>query len=187
MILPLEVQDTVRRFAERFPVPHGQPGPEHEDRVRTWMVWLVQQVVHDFPNGGWGSKRASLGRPLSKDAIARVQFQPSRLMSWDLLVGAGTGAPQIATDPLGEDVTGQIFEPVQPVNHLGGVKPDPVSPDNTVLDRLDRLDAAVRGMADAIAMLADKPDPEYAGETVIPFPAWAGGSRSVTVVLKPRR
>ena len=40
-------------------------------------------------------------------------------MTWDLLVGTGTGTPTLAPSPEGEDVTGQVFVPVTPTNHLG--------------------------------------------------------------------
>lgn len=198
MVLPSDVQAVIRRFAERFPIPQGQPGPAHEDRVREWTLSAIGQVVHELPGQGWGSKRASDGRPLSKDAIAR--WQDGRMVVWDLLIGSGTGTPRLAVDPHGEDVTGQVFVPVQAQNRLG-VGPGPgeviTHPEPTdtraVLDRLDRLEAAVRALADTVAILvnnvgerAKQLPPEYVGETVIPFPAWAGGNRSVVVVLKPR-
>lgn len=71
----------------------------------------------------------------------------------------------------------------------GGVDPRPTD-NQEILERLDRLEAATRALADTVAILANnigeqarRLPPEYIGETVLPLP-W--GNRPVTVVLKPR-
>ncbi|MDQ3169017.1 MAG: hypothetical protein M3Q55_02625 [Acidobacteriota bacterium] len=111
------------RFAAAFPLPQGQPGKAHEQRCIAWSVQFAEQVAHDFPNEGYGVKKATAGRPISKDSLAQTTILG--LVSWDLMVGAGTGKPTLATNPKFHGIPTQVFVPVTATNHLGAA-PEPV-------------------------------------------------------------
>jgi hypothetical protein len=132
MKLPGEVLETLSRYVEKCPVPHGEPGDVIEQSVREWTNAAVEQVVFEHPGQGWGSKRADGGRPQSKDAIANNQMQGGRLLCWDLVSGAGTGNGSFVGQNSDEaDITGQVFIAVIGVDHLGGgqpPRPDPQTP-----------------------------------------------------------
>lgn len=128
MKLPAAVRGIIQRWVVRYPLWDMPPGVEAEDRARLWSTQLASQVAFEMPGQSWGKKRGDLGRPVSKDAIA--QQQGSRLISWDLLTGTGTGSPKLVADPDGEDITGQVFVTVPPVDYLGGsiTPPQPLPP-----------------------------------------------------------
>lgn len=131
MSLPEAIKQLLFQFDARFPVPTGTPGDEHEERVRQWTLRFCQQVAYSFPNQGYGSKRSAPGFPLSKDSLAK-QSADYGLESWDLLLGVGTGAPQLSRDPQYHHIPQQLFVPVVAVNHLGvpapGPQPEPPAP-----------------------------------------------------------
>lgn len=118
MTLSAEVRALILRFAERVPVPRGVPGETFEEQARQWSTRLAEQLLFSRPAEGWGKKRADPGRPVSKDAIARSI--DGRLWSWDILIGTGTGAPTLNLGAESEDITGQVFVPVSPVDYLDG-------------------------------------------------------------------
>lgn len=127
MLMPTPLYHLLTRWAARFPVPQGEPGDAFEETCRQWTTRFIQQAAFQYPYEGYGAKRAGEGRPLSKDVIAR--FGPP-LIGWDVLVGAGTGAPVLIDGPKDSiDLTGQIYEPVQPQDYLRdfppGVDPGP--------------------------------------------------------------
>jgi hypothetical protein len=120
------VRELLIAFAAKFPVPRTIGGGEaHEQRCREWSIAFCEQVAYSRPGRGYGTKRADSGRPISKDTISQ-QFAGD-MVSWDLLIGTGTGEPALNLDPHGELTTGQVFEAVEAVNHLGAVVP-PVEP-----------------------------------------------------------
>jgi hypothetical protein len=124
MKLPDLVKSIRSRYVAKFPIPQTPGGgAEHEERCRQWSIRFAQQVAFDLPNQGWGVKRAS--GPISKDTIALQTG--GRLFVWDLLVGTGTGTPTLNEDPDGEQVFGQMFVPVDPLDSLGGATPIPGS------------------------------------------------------------
>ena len=124
MQLPVGVHNIVAEFVAKYQLWSMPSGPEAEERARQWSTWLAEQLAFEFPHDGWGKKRADPGRPVSKDAIAR-QVGP-QLLAWDMLTGAGTGAPALVPNPDSQDITGQVFVPVTPTNHLGSrVPPSP--------------------------------------------------------------
>ena len=127
--LPPEVKSIRSRYVAAFPVPQGDKGAAHEERCRQWSIRFAEQVAYEIPDQGYGVKRASPSRPISKDTLARWA-PPGRLLMWDLLSGAGTGKPTLVTDPKSEDVTGQTFVAVTPTNHLGSVVDPPPPPDD---------------------------------------------------------
>ena len=119
--LPANVRAVRDAFVAKVPVPAGGPNPADsafEDRCRAWTRSLAQQIVFSTNDRSWGCKNAGGGRPQSKDALAHQVG--GNLFGYDLLFGVGTGSPSLVPSPSGEDITGQVFMPVDPVDHLGG-------------------------------------------------------------------
>jgi hypothetical protein len=94
-----------------------------DENRRTWVMQVIEQVVFQFPDGGWGAKRADPGRPLSKDAIALRR--DGHLWAFDLVNGS---TRRVNDNVTGEQIDGQVFVPVTGKNHLGLTAPDPTSP-----------------------------------------------------------
>lgn len=127
MKLPESVKEIRRRFLEKFPVPQGEPGEHFEQQVRDWTTMFAEQVVFETRDRAFGCKNAGGGRSRSKDVLAATFVpQGGTLIGWDLFIGTGTGKPRLAEDPDSMDLTGQVFEPVTGINHLG--TPDVVVP-----------------------------------------------------------
>lgn len=146
MKLPASVKALLTRYVARFPIPQTPGGGDaHEERCRQWALRFAEQVAFTHPNDGWGMKRADPGRPLSKDSIAR-QVE-ARLLMWDLLSGAGTGSPTLVDDPDSHDVTGQVFVPVIPTNHLAEVPDAPTPPPTPPSPPVDQPCALARLLA----------------------------------------
>jgi hypothetical protein len=200
MQLPDDVKAIRARYVAAFPVPTGEPGPEHEERVRQWTIRFAEQVAHDLPGQGYGVKRADGGRPIGKDSLARKVGD--RIDGWDLLIGAGDGTPEIADNPAYHDLSDQVFVPVTPTNHLpvpdsgnqnkpdpGGNKPDPGTVDlSALLAQLQHIASRVDDIrADLVLTKAiakaihDKPEP------VITWPPYQTSIRFVgTVTSTPK-
>lgn len=131
-----------RRFLTVFPVPNGAADSEEFFVVmRAWMERWCQQVKHHFPygmpgvGGEFGWKRASNGRPLSKESLALIVRDAAgatvALHGWDLFTGVGTGNPTPNFSPGHHDLWNppdgpQVFVPVDPIDHLAS--PVPVTP-----------------------------------------------------------
>lgn len=128
MTLHADVVALFRRYLAVFPVPNGAPGSEeHFVAMRVWMRKFCEQVRFSFPDGmpgvggefGW--KRASTGRPESKESLA---LQTSGgLGCWDLFKDVGLGNPQADFTPDFHDIWNppegpQVFIPVTATDHL---------------------------------------------------------------------
>jgi hypothetical protein len=143
-------------FAAKFPLPQGQPGEEHENNCRAWSLTFAEQVRFSTGDERWGVKRAA--GPQSKDTIA-YNHDDGSITVFDLMAGAGTGAPVLNPQPHGERVTGQTFIPVVAVDHLdstlpipGPIPPTPGPtpiPSTEVLKRLADLSRRVERMEQA--------------------------------------
>lgn len=168
--LPGSVAPIIGRYVARFPVPQGA-GPEDFDPVtkgaserfentcRRWVLALAEQVRFETNDPRWGVKNAGGGRPQSKDSLT---FNGPRLVNYDLLSGVGTGRPSLVAQPAGEDITGQTFLSVQPVDHLGGGAPpvdkppvDKPSPATDLAPLLARFAALEARLAVAEQKVAD--------------------------------
>lgn len=165
MNLPVEIRALYRRWLTAFPIPHGSAGPDIEDACRQWATRFAEQVAFTTDDLTWGTKRAGAGRPLSKDTLARMVV--GHLFIWDLISGAGTGNGQ-AVNPdtvQSADITGQLFEPVTPQDHLHTTPdPDPMpDPFGTALAALQRMDAAITAMSLTLDAVATRPAPIYTG------------------------
>lgn len=173
MKLPESVKEIRRRFLEKFPVPQihegmaNESGEHFEQRVREWTTMFAEQVRYLLPDGGWGCKNAGGGRPRSKDVLAHINREDGKLIGWDLFIGTGTGRPQLAEDPDSMDLTGQVFEPVNPVNHLATTDvtiPEPTipappvgnPPTREVLERLASIEAVLGGMLEVMNLFNDR-------------------------------
>lgn len=123
--LSAAVVELFKKWVVRFPVPTDVPGPAHEERIRKYVIRFAEQVEFSFPGEGYGVKKASAGRPIGKDTLARKYG--GAFLAWDLFKGAGTGTPEPDWTPTVHDLTDskQVFVPVKPVNHLGVSEPGP--------------------------------------------------------------
>ena len=149
---PANVRAVRDAFVAKVPVPAGGPNPADtafEERCRAWTRSLAQQIVFSTNDRSWGCKNAGGGRPQSKDALAHQVG--GNLFGFDLLFGVGTGSPSLVPSPSGEDITGQVFMPVDPVDHLGGVPasgpasgPAVAPPTGDLAGRVATLEAAVK-------------------------------------------
>jgi hypothetical protein len=123
MNLPHAVKALLAAYAVKFPVPQGDPGDAHEERCRQWSIGFAEQCAYTFPDAVYGVKRATPDRPISKDSLANNKVA---LVSWDLLLSAGSGKPVLADEPAFHSIPEQIFVEVEPKNHLGAAVPVPV-------------------------------------------------------------
>jgi hypothetical protein len=207
MKLDPRVRALLIAFAAKFPVPRTIGGGEaHEERARQWSIKFCEQVNFSLLGEGYGTKRADGGRPISKDTIS--QQRDGEMVTWDLLVGTGTGEPSLNLDPHGEVTTGQVFVPVDAVNHLGASVPEPaptptptptpppagcncaadvahVRADITALtDMLLMLPANLAGLVEQIMdeKLSELPAPEPSTA----FPAYEGRIFGQKVRLEPK-
>jgi hypothetical protein len=87
---------------------------------RMWMRQLAEQMAHTFPAEGWGCKSADRTRPQSPNVLARETN--GRLFGYNLLPGTDA-VLVVQAAPM--DITGQVFIPVTPSDHLGGPVPAP--------------------------------------------------------------
>lgn len=123
--LPENVRALLIQFAQRFPLPQMPGGgEEQENKCRAWCTKFAEQVRFSTNDEAWGVKRAAEGRPQSKDTITK-HLGGGRLAIFNLMLGAGTGAPTLVEHPRGEVSSDQVFIPVHAVNHLGGPPPEP--------------------------------------------------------------
>lgn len=200
MKLPASVKAIRARWIAAKGLPQIHDGESDEawtDRLRSWSVGFCEQVAHELPGQGWGTKRGDSGRPLAKDSIA--QQQDGKLFGWDLLTGSGTGHPGLNDDPDSEDITGQYFETrpefFNPQDRLGvgPVDPKPTDPPSSdlagfiqdVRASLGRLETGLKAVQETLPPppTAFPPFPKYQGKTEISLPLV--GKQSVTVTLNP--
>lgn len=87
-------------------------GTDAERRSLTMM--MAEQVCYELGRD-WGTKRADKGRPLGKDSIS--YFKDNVLMNYDWQNGS-TRAPHSPPGNM-ERLDGQVFVPVNAVDHLG--------------------------------------------------------------------
>jgi hypothetical protein len=107
-----------------------------DDDRRALTRTLIEQLVCEFPNDGYGGKSADPSRPFSKDVIARRMG--NTLWGWDWQNGA-TRRRQVKTGDPANDLTGQHFIPVPCVPHLGSPPPNPGPPPPPPSQDLDVL------------------------------------------------
>jgi hypothetical protein len=133
--LPDRVKEIITILADRFPdLRKGD-----DDQRRALTLKFAQQIRFELGES-WGTKRAGEGRPPSKDAIARM-FEAK--LYGAVVINESTREPQF---PGMEELPGQVFMVVEPLNHLGP------SPD--LAKRVDELERLVATHAATLVALA---------------------------------
>lgn len=130
---------TLRAFEAKFPIPRT------DERRREWTHQLAEQFRFTY-GPAWGHKSAGAGRPHSADVLAYQDG--ATFIGFDTQNGT-VDPPTLVDDPDPIDLTGQVFEPVEPVDYLaaGGPEPDPdegpirLEVDFPIEPFLERLDA----------------------------------------------
>jgi hypothetical protein len=114
------------RFADAGQALYSQnhlTAASSDEQKRAVTIQLAEQLAFEFPNQGWGTKTAGAGRPISKDCVAKVdQVNGAAVVKgvcFDWIKGGGG----IQNPPLVNDIAGQVFVPVSPVNHLAPTAP----------------------------------------------------------------
>jgi hypothetical protein len=133
--LSAEHIDTINAYVSKFGLPSTQGGrnPSPSDieanKVvgREWIKKLIATLTFHHPEGNFVRKRGDRGRPWSNESVAWLDG--NKLYGIDLLTNAGV---EWQTFNIGhvEDLTGQDWEKVDPVDHLngGGATPGPLPP-----------------------------------------------------------
>lgn len=178
MTWPIRVQEIVDALATG---PDAAYTAEDEKR-RAITRKIAEQCRFEFGTN-WGTKRAAAGRPPSTDVICT--FNP--FVGWDWSVPSG-----IAQFPESIDLMGQVFVPVEAINHLSGygTSPEESSPPSPEILLLDDLYASLKSLfeivsdltaqlkrneiefqltREVIKMIAAQQNPDYTG-TVIRWP-----------------
>lgn len=119
--IPESVKPAIRLLAERF----ADLRTGNDDARRAFALKVAEQVAFNL-GPSYGTKRADPGRPPSKDALAKQA--DGRLFSWDIVNG---DTRELQLDGPAEDITGQVFIPVQPFDHLAGDNGDPGDENDT--------------------------------------------------------
>lgn len=130
-----------------------------DDQRRALTRKIIEQIICEFPDGGFNGKSASPTRPFSKDSIAKKMGD--RLYSWDWQDGTTRRPNTYPNKSADHDITGQHYwQPALTcVNHLGTSTPDPTSTPTPVpesdTDAISELHAEVDAfMAEARAQWA---------------------------------
>jgi hypothetical protein len=130
MKLPVEVQQVIQEYANMYPLPVN-----NEEGASNWTHALCQQLNFSFPSAGWGHKSAGPGRPHSKDVVCTM----NPFIGWDVVLAAGGPNPTLQLNGDSIDLSGQIFEPVSPVDYLGSTPPPPPNPPTDIEAKLDYI------------------------------------------------
>ena len=128
-----------------------------DDDQRRQLTSKIAETVRFTLGPSWGWKSAGSGRPPSKDAIA--QQDGAILWGYDLFNGA-TREPN--DRPEAENITGQVFIAVPPVDHLGTSVPPTIPPtippttppSDDLRPRVAALEGGLRALSDALASLS---------------------------------
>jgi len=143
MRYPDRVQGIINELAAKNPdLVRG------DDEARRQLTRFIAEQCRFELGPNWGTKRASETRPLSADVVC----MQNPFVGWDTQIAGGT----IAQFPESIELAGQVFVPVDPVQHL----PASDSPPDSVLQlqkqieairaRLDRLEREVLRSGDRV-------------------------------------
>jgi hypothetical protein len=83
---PVQLESKHSQLIQAFADQFGLPGFSKEEG-QAWVAKLAGTMKARWPSEGWGTKRASPGRPLSNESVARPAN--GRLWGYDLIIGAG--------------------------------------------------------------------------------------------------
>lgn len=143
------VEQMHARFAADFePNEHG---------ARAWTQKVIQQLVYDFPAGGWCWKSSTPNNPPSKDVAAR-QLN-GNFEGWDLLSAASLNGPRDLSPypPAWHDLSGQTPITVFPINWLGvahtDAPPHTDTPPDTLTARVAILESKVQTLEQDMSLV----------------------------------
>ena len=149
MRLPDRIEAIRQALLSQYALPYNAaPSPSKDEAFRQWSLRFAQQAVYSEPGDGWGAKRASPLRPLSKDTIA--QQVGDRLYCWDLFSGVSSSTTSIVAIPESLDITGQYYDPEAsvPKDSLNNAFPPdgggPIPPDPDLVGRVTALEKLLR-------------------------------------------
>lgn len=175
MIWPLRVQDILNELARRHPTwVADDTGPRFNlNRM------FAEQVVYEL-GPKYGLKRADPGRPISSENLAIEDGVRLYAWSWE-----NQHNGEVEQFPEWEDITGQTFVPVDPVNHLGIDRPPPPpvldlsgivaklsvieTRLNTISARFEELATRLATMDAALEGLTRRSPPRYSGTVAIRY------------------
>jgi hypothetical protein len=125
--IPVQLEPKHSQLIEAFADQFGLPGFSKEEG-QAWVAKLAATMKARWPSENWGTKRASGGRPLSNESIARPAN--GRLWGYDLIIGAGAPGQRLEPRAHAEDITDQVFVEVESRDWLGSSTPptDPGTP-----------------------------------------------------------
>ncbi len=112
MILPDHIFAVIRALHSQ----HRELALGDDDARRVLQQKIVETAVARFSTEGWGWKKASEGRPPSKDSIANNKLAPGHVLAWDCFNGA-TREPARSEAFTIDD---QIFIALTGIDHLDG-------------------------------------------------------------------
>ena len=142
-------RDVLKRIGELFPALRKSAD---DDGRRQFNEKLAQQLDYAFPTKGWGMKRASKTRPISKDSVARVV--EGALCGWDTVNGS-TREMNLNADGEVLDAA-QVYVDVTATNHLGGQPPPPPPVDTECEDEVKTLRAQRDAALTQVATLSSR-------------------------------
>jgi hypothetical protein len=122
---PVQLESRHSQLIEAFAAQFGLPGFSKEEG-QAWVGKLASTMKARWPNEGWGTKRASNGRPLSNESVARPAN--GRLWGYDLIIGAGAPGQRLEPRAHPEDITEQVFVDVESRDWLAGGTSNPGTP-----------------------------------------------------------
>lgn len=140
MKLPDAAQDIIRAFGARKDLEPLRKG--NDDQRRAFVKMVAQQLRFSL-GPTWGTKRASRGRPQSKDGVCEIivgayevdyqkldgtfiKVKNSALAMWDIVNGSTREVTPGATSEVIERAWEQCFIEVAPIDHLGlASEPEP--------------------------------------------------------------
>lgn len=179
--IPPHGQALLRQLAEKHPALIRS---QNDDERRAWALMAAEQLAFSV-SPAWGTKKAGPANPQSKDAVAR--WVGATLCAWDIV----NGATRELVFTQVHDITGQVFIPVSPKNHVAAPTPEPEPPAGDLRGLLEELRAELETayqeqmvvLLRAIAALQAKVDALEAR----PFPTYTGTNRFLgTFTLTPK-
>jgi hypothetical protein len=150
----------------------------NDDDRRAWALMAAEQLAFSV-SPEWGTKKAGPMNPPSKDAVAR--HVNGRLCSWDIVDGNSREVRFTVV----EDITGQVFIPVTPRNHVGAapappapVDPPPATDLRGLLEELRaELETAYQEQMVVLLRAIAELRAEVEAVKARPFPTYVGSNR----------
>lgn len=110
--IPAAAQKVLEAIGAKYPELRKGTDAQRRD----FTLRAAQQLAFSI-SPEWGTKRSKSGHPQSKDSVTR--HVRGMLCNWDII----NGTTRELMFHSGEDITGQVFIPVTPKDHLNGQTP----------------------------------------------------------------